>query len=148
MKKIFLTLAVFLAFIHLGNAQEIEQASDSLLVVQQNVEKQKQELEEAKQAQEAIDKAEKAQKKAEKAQKKAEKALKKQEKLSKAIASRKKAIGKSERKIQKSQSKLAKGKSKGKVSPVKEMEINQKINKLKLTIARDKEKLIKLQQKQ
>lgn len=151
MKKPLLALVVLLIFVHFGNAQETtqtEQVSDSVLVSQQQVEKQKQELKEAKLVQKEIDKAEKAQKKAEKAQKKAEKAVKKQEKALKAIANKKKAIDKNERKIRKLQSKLAKGRSKGKASPVDEMKINQKINKLDLTIAKDKEKLTKLQQKQ
>lgn len=148
MKRSLFTLVFLLAFIHLGNAQDTEQVSDSVLVAQQEVEKQKQELMQAEQAQKEIAKAEKARKKAEKAQKKAEKAVKKQEKLLKGIANKKKAIDKNERKIRKFHSKLAKGRSKGKASPVDEMKINQKINKLELTITKDKEKLTKLQQKQ
>jgi len=148
MKNFLITLSLVFAVAQFGNAQETEQPVDSVLIAQEQMKKLEQEIEADKAAQKEIEKAEKAQKKAEKAQKKAEKAVKKQEKLTKAIASKKKGIKKSEAKIRKLQNKMAKNKSKGKVSPVDEMEINQKINKLELSIAKDKEKLGKLQQKQ
>lgn len=51
-------------------------------------------------------------------------------------------------KIGRLQSKMAKGRSKGKMTPVDELKIDQKINKLELVIAKDKEKLAELEQKQ
>jgi hypothetical protein len=158
MKKVLVTLTLVLAFSQTSFAQEtqtIEQPIDSVVVAQQQMDAQMEELKAAKEKQKALAKAEKerksvekAQKKAEKAQKKAEKAVKKQEKLVKSIHQKKKGIKKSEMKIRKLQSKLAKGRSKGKMTPVAEMKIDQKINKLELAIAKHKEKLAKLEQKQ
>ena len=51
-------------------------------------------------------------------------------------------------KIGRLQSKVAKSRSKGKMTPVDELKIDQKINKLELVIAKDKEKLAELEQKQ
>ncbi len=147
MKRV-LCIGAILIGTQIAFGQEVEQTTDSVLIAQQKLEKQKEELKATKQAQKKVDKAEKAQKKAEKAKKKAEKEIKKKEKLAKAIASKKKGIAKNESKIKKLQNKLAKAKQKGKMSSVDEMEINHKINKLELAIVKDKEKLDKLVKKQ
>ena len=147
MKRIF-TLASLLIFAVHTYAQETEVVNDSLATVSQMAEKQKKELEERKRVEKEIEKAEKERKKAEKAQKKAEKEAKKRKRLAKAIGKKRKSIDKTERKIQKLQAKLSKGKSKGKLSPVDEMEMNQKIDKLKIEVVKEKNKLAKLERKQ
>ncbi len=148
MKRSITVLALFLVFSFVASAQETEQVKDSVTVVEEIYDQDALALKEEKKKQKAIAKNEKELKKAQKDQKKAEKEAKKAAKLAKAINLRRRAIDKSEIKITKLQSKVAKGKSRGKLSPVKEMEMNNKINKLRVNIAKDKEKLAKLERKQ
>ncbi len=95
-----------------------------------------------------IEKAKKATAKAEKAQKVAEKKLRKKEKLAQAITARQKSIRQAESKVERLEDKLVKNKRKGKLSEVDEDKMNQKIDKLKTKMIRDKEKLAKLRRKQ
>ncbi len=87
-------------------------------------------------------------KKARKAKKRAEKEAKKQQRLVKNINKKRKSIDKNERKIKKLQSKLLKQKTKGKLTRVDELEMNQKIDKVRIDILKEKEKLAKLERKQ
>ena len=63
------------------------------------------------------------------------------------ISKKRKSIDKSEHKITKLQSKLLKQKSKGKLTSVDELEMNQKIDKIRLDIIKEKQKLAKLERK-
>lgn len=110
--------------------------------------KAKQELKEAKEAQKRIKAAEKEAKKLEKAKKKAEKQLRQKEKLLSQIDSKKRSIAKSEKKVMNLEAKVIKGDLKGKLSPVAKAKMNQKINNLKIDIAKEREKLAKLIDKQ
>lgn len=148
MKKILFTLMGLLLITVSSYAQDTVVAKDSVTVATQVTEQNNAELEAQKKVEKELEKAEKERKKAEKAQKKAEKEAKKMERLAKAIGKKRKSIDKTERKIEKLQRKLSKGKSKGKLSPVDEMEMNQKIDKLKIEVVKEKNKLAKLERKQ
>ncbi len=146
MKKIILTVASILLLNLVTYAQKAPQPQDSTSIAQAAlIEAQ---LKEDKRIQKEIAKAEKERKKAEKAQKKAEKEAKKMERLAKDINKKRKSIDKGDSKIVKLQNQLTKGKSRGKLSPVDEMKLNQKIEKLKIDIAKEREKLAKLERKQ
>lgn len=110
--------------------------------------KAKQDLKEAKEAEKRIKVAEKEAKKAEKAKKKAEKQLKQKEKLVSEIDSRKRSIVKDQKKIMNLEGKMIKNELKGKLSPVAKAKMAQKINNLKIGIAKEREKLDKLMRKQ
>ncbi|MGB5275136.1 MAG: hypothetical protein WBN39_13865 [Flavobacteriaceae bacterium] len=146
MKKIVLTVASILLINLVSHAQEAAQPKDSVSIAQAAlIEAQ---LKEDKRIQKEIAKAEKDRKKAEKAQKKAEKEAKKMERLANDINKKRKSIDKGDSKIVKLQNQLTKGKSRGKLSPVDEMKLNQKIEKLKMDVAKEREKLAKLERKQ
>ena len=110
--------------------------------------KAKQELKEAKEAEKMIKAAEKEARKAEKARKKAEKQLKQKENLLSEIDSKKRSIAKDQKKIMKLEGKMIKGELKGKLSPVAKAKMNQRINNLKIGMAKEREKLDKLMHKQ
>ncbi|TFG73633.1 MAG: hypothetical protein E4H26_09550 [Flavobacteriales bacterium] len=139
MKKIILTVTSIILLNVVSYSQEGVQSQGSKSIAQAAlVEKQ---LKEDKRIQKEIAKAEKD-------RKRAEKEAKKSERLAKDIDNKRRSIDKGESKIAKLQNKLTKGKSKGKLSPVDEMTLNQKIEKLKIDIAKEREKLAKLERKQ
>lgn len=129
-------------------AQEVQVPQDSVAIsAAAEVEKMVMEKQ-IEEAEKAAKKAEKKAKKAEKAQKKSEKAAKKANKLAGAIVSKKKDISKEEQKIIKTQEKLNLGKVKGKFSPDEVQKLNSKIDKMKLSVLKNKERLRKLERKQ
>ena len=140
MKKILYLLAVLILFCFSSYARDVRQAkvSSSLVNLDRNV--QDRNLNAKKDTDKEL-------KKARKAKKKAEKEAKKQQRLVNNISKKRKSIDKSEHKITKLQSKLLKQKSKGKLTSVDELEMNQKIDKIRLDIIKEKQKLAKLERK-
>lgn len=124
-------------------SQEAEQ-----IALQKAADEAKKVEKETKKAEKEAKKKEKQLKKAEKAKKQAEKEIKKRAKQDKIIANKRKSIAKKERDITNMENKLAKKKIKGKLTPIDEMEMNQKMDKIRLNILREKEKLSKLERKQ
>ncbi len=108
----------------------------------------KAEKKEQKKVEKETKKKEKEAKKTEKAKKQAEKEIKRREQYEKIITKRKKNIAKWEREIAGIENKISKKKVKGKLLPIDEMEMNQKIHKLRLNILREKDKVSKLEKRQ
>lgn len=141
----FMTLMLFAVIIYSYGQEEVK--NDSV----QNIEMLESEsraiqAEIAKQKKEAR-KAEKEAKKVAKERKKLEKAEKKRESLRNQIADKKREISKRERTIQDLKEDMELDKIKGKLSPNDITKINGKIEKERLALIKDKEKLLKLEQK-
>lgn len=117
--------------------QNLELLENESKAIQAEIEKQKKEAK----------KAEKEAKKEAKERKKLEKTEKKREALRNKIADKKKGISKRERKIQDLKEDMELDKIKGKLSPNDITKVNGKIEKERLAMIKDKEKLIKLEQK-
>ncbi len=147
MKRYIPTLLAMLALHLASHAQDSGQADVVDLAKQERKALQK-EYKETKKARKAIDRSERERKKEAKAEKKAGKEARKSEKLDGAINTKRKSIRKADSKIEKLQRKLHKEKSEGRLSAVDEAQLDQKIDRLKINRARDKEKLAKLERKQ
>lgn len=155
MKNVFrLIFFTVLLITQSGFAQETEQEMDSVAIVK-SLEAEKIALAaQIAQAEKEAKAAEKAEKAAERAEKKADNALKKAEKKEKRlkdlkvdIQDKKKDIAKRESNINDMTEDMARDKIKGKLSPNDIEKINGKIEKEKLRILKDKEKLKKLEKK-
>lgn len=152
MKRIMIGLVAVFLLSKTANAQEATTTKEAATMVIEDVsdsDRMAEEVIKRKTAEEkAAKRAEDAARKAEKEKKHAEKELKRREKHQDAIKKRENAIQKKEREIVKLENKITKKKIKGKLTPIDEMEMNQDIDKLKLNIMRDKDKLAKLKRSQ
>jgi septal ring factor EnvC (AmiA/AmiB activator) len=104
-------------------------------------------IQQMKEVQKKVEKAEKKVKKSENAEKKAEKEAKQQKKLKNAIRDTKRSIANDERTIVKLKEKLSKDGAKGKLAPKDVDQLNKKIEKLTSRIAKDQQRLKKLEKK-
>jgi septal ring factor EnvC (AmiA/AmiB activator) len=143
--RLFYAFVFFLVATPFSLAQENEVKNDSMVKVKQAEMEVKAMQEKIDQAEKEAKKAQKDAKKAEKAQKKLEKEAKKLADLKDDVSDKKKEIAKGERKINKLQEDMEVDKIKGRLSPNDIDKINKKIEKERLYLVREKEKLRKLE---
>ena len=143
MKKLLLLLFVITVSTSNAFAQEQETPKDSIAI--SAIAEEERHAVIAK-VEDAEKQAKKEKKQAQK-DKKAEKKKVAEEKLKKSIASKRKDIAKDTKQIAKLKSKLDKGSAQGKLSPVDMEKLKEKINKLNIKTAKNKDKLTKLLKK-
>ncbi len=143
MKKFALLLFVIIVSTSNAFAQEQETPKDSTAVLAIAEEER---LAVIAKVEDAEKQAKKEKKQVQK-DKKAEKKKAAEEKLKKSIASKRKDIAKDTKQIAKLKTKLDKGSAQGKLSPVDMEKLKEKIHKLNIKTAKNKDKLTKLLKK-